>query len=140
MNERFVKKKESSAFVVAFCFCVAIAIEIAGGVLIAIGVGEEFLNEKSMLLAAHIIRILSTVSASVLAWIYEKDNKMLSSAVTAILAIVVPAIAAMLFWRIDGTKFAVNAAISAASYLLFVWLLRRMGSRKQLGRYKKHYR
>lgn len=139
MNKRHVKGKGSTALAIVLCVCFGLAIELVAGAFVSIGVGRGVLSEDGISLAAHILRIFGTVSATVLSWIIEREKKILSAGITAAVVTLVPVVAAMLFWSIDGGTFAVGLAISALSSLLCVWGMSRIGSKRNISRYKKHY-
>lgn len=140
MNKRLVKGKGNAAVTIALCACMALLVELVACVFVSIGTERGVVTEQTLSVAAHVLRVFGTVIATVLAWIFERDNKMLSAGVAAAVTTVVPAVAAMLFWGLDGGSFAVSLVICVLVFFLSVWGMGALGSKRTINRYKKHYR
>lgn len=140
MNKRQVKGKGSVAVTIALCACIALLVELVACVFVSIGVERGVVTEQTLSITAYILRVVGVVIATVLAWIIERDNKMLSAGVAAAVTTVVPAVAAMLFWGVDGGSFAANLIICILAFFLSVWGMGALWSKRTINKYKKHYR
>lgn len=140
MNKRFVKGKGSATATIAVCAGVAILIELALCALISLAVKNRVMPEELLSIAAYIICVIGTASGTILAWIIEQENKMLSAGLTAAIAFAIPLIVAMLFWGVDGKILAISFVGCLLVYFVCVWCMGRLGDKKGVNKYKKRYR
>lgn len=140
MKKQFVRGKGSATVIIILSVCATLLIELIAGVAVCVGIEKSTLDENTMTLAGYVIRLLGILIAVIIAWVFEPKNKLLSAGVAAAVVAVLPVIAAMLFWRIDGRAIGGGLAVSVISFGVCVGGLSCVGSDRSISKYKKHYR
>lgn len=134
-------KKEHSAVVVILISCVAVIVfQIVGALIAAWLVDRGSLTENQMNIAATIIRLLSIIMGTVIAWLMSKENKLVNAAVTAGVVLAISLIVALLFWGLNGTALVIGAVACAIGCGGTALLLSGQRGRGRWQKQKKRYR